>query len=131
MNALLLAQHVFPRDALRKAAALGFGAIRVREEFGGSGLESLDSAVVFEALARGCTSTAAYLSIHNMATWMIDAFGNQEQRAKWCASPADVDCTSSEYRELQMMSTSRFQDSEAGLDGVLQLVLSHGTWQRK
>ncbi|XP_003747002.1 isobutyryl-CoA dehydrogenase, mitochondrial [Galendromus occidentalis] len=88
-------EHIFPREALQKAAALGFGAIRVRDEFGGSGLESLDSAIIFEALARGCTSTAAYLSIHNMATWMIDSFGSTEQRAKWISKLASMEFCSS------------------------------------
>ena len=56
----------FPVDTLRQAAALGFGGIYVRYEFGGSALTRLDSAMIFEELARGCTSTAAFLSIHNM-----------------------------------------------------------------
>ncbi|XP_022663178.1 uncharacterized protein LOC111251134 [Varroa destructor] len=87
--------HIFPREALRAAAALGFGAIRAREEFGGSGLGNLDAAVIFEALARGCTSTAAYLSIHNMATWMVDTFGNKEQRSKWIPKLASMEFCSS------------------------------------
>ncbi len=73
----------FPVDVLRKAAALGMGGIYVRDEFGGSGLTRLDSALIFEALARGCPSVAAYLSIHNMSSWMIDRFGDEAQRAKW------------------------------------------------
>ncbi len=73
----------FPVDVLRKAASLGMGGIYVREEFGGSGLTRLDAALIFEALATGCPSIAAYISIHNMATWMIDRFGDDRQRAKW------------------------------------------------
>ncbi|MDA0663633.1 MAG: acyl-CoA dehydrogenase family protein [Proteobacteria bacterium] len=76
-------QRIFPKDALRRAAALGLAGIYVGEEHGGSGLSRLDSAVVFEALSGGCVSTAAYLSIHNMASWMIDRFGNDAQRAKF------------------------------------------------
>jgi alkylation response protein AidB-like acyl-CoA dehydrogenase len=68
------AKH-FPVDALREAAGLGMAAIYVREESGGSGLTRLDAALIFEALATGCPSTAAYLSIHNMVAWMIDRFG--------------------------------------------------------
>src|ERR1043166_5848679 len=71
--------EVFPVEALRKAAALGFGAITVREDVGGSGLSRLDSTIIFEELAQGCPSTEAYISIHNMAAWMIDAFGGDEQ----------------------------------------------------
>src|SRR5471032_681819 len=67
--------ETFPVEALRKAAALGFGGITVKEDVGGSALSRLDAALIFEELAQGCTSTAAYISIHNMAAWMIDAFG--------------------------------------------------------
>jgi alkylation response protein AidB-like acyl-CoA dehydrogenase len=73
----------FPVDVLQKAAALGMGGIYVREDFGGSGLTRLDATLIFEALATGCPSVAAYISIHNMSTWMIDRFGSDEQRAKW------------------------------------------------
>ena len=73
----------FPVDALRAAAKLGFAGIYVREDYGGAGLSRLDAAVVFEELAAGCTSTAAYISIHNMVAWMIDAFGSDQQRARW------------------------------------------------
>src|SRR5687768_6359129 len=74
---------VFPVATLRAAAALGFAGIYVREDQGGTGLSRLDAAIVFEELATGCTSTAAYLSIHNMVAWMIDAFGSAAQRACW------------------------------------------------
>ena len=73
----------FPVEALRRAAALGFAGIYVREEFGGSGLGRIDAAILFEELAAACVSTAAYLSIHNMVSWMIDRFGNGEQRARF------------------------------------------------
>src|SRR5215472_10008754 len=66
----------FPVAALRAAAALGFAGIYVGDEFGGSGLSRLDAAIIFEELAAACPSTAAYLSIHNMAAWMIDRFGS-------------------------------------------------------
>ncbi len=74
---------VFPIDALRKAAALGFAGIYVSEEYGGSDLSRLDAAVIFEELASGCVSTSAYISIHNMACWMIDQFGSVEQCKKF------------------------------------------------
>ena len=73
----------FPVAALREAAKLGFAGIYVGEEHGGAGLSRLDAAIVFEELAAGCTSTAAYISIHNMVAWMIDAFAAAEQRARW------------------------------------------------
>jgi len=76
-------QAFFPVETLRKAAALGLAGIYVREDVGGSALTRLDAALIFEALSSGCTSTAAFLSIHNMASWMIDTFGSEAQRRKW------------------------------------------------
>ncbi|MBL70094.1 MAG: acyl-CoA dehydrogenase [Rhodobiaceae bacterium] len=73
----------FPVDTLREMAGLGFAGIYLQEEHGGSGLSRFDAALIFEALSGGCTSTAAYMTIHNMASWMIDSFGNAEQRAKY------------------------------------------------
>src|SRR3954464_9838526 len=71
---------IFPVDTLRKAAALGFGGIYVKNDVGGSDLTRLDATLIFEELAQGCTSTAAYISIHNMAAWMVDAFGGRANR---------------------------------------------------
>lgn len=71
------------RGVLQELAGLGFAGIYVGEEHGGSGLTRLDAAMIFEELSRGCVSTAAFLSIHNMCSWMIDSFGNDEQRAQW------------------------------------------------
>lgn len=76
-------KSVFPVDTLRKAAALGFGGIYVRDDVGGSGLSRLDAALIFEELSKGCTSTAAYISIHNMAAWMIDSFAGDDQRNRF------------------------------------------------
>src|ERR687897_367422 len=76
-------QCMFPIAALREAAKLGFAGIYAREDYGGAGLSRLDAAVLFEELAAGCTSTAAYVSIHNMVAWMIDAFGDEAQRRRW------------------------------------------------
>jgi alkylation response protein AidB-like acyl-CoA dehydrogenase len=75
--------EIFPIAELRKAAALGFGGIYVKDDVGGSALTRLDATVIFEELAQGCTSTAAYISIHNMAAWMIDAYGGERQRRKF------------------------------------------------
>jgi len=72
-----------PIPTLRKAAELGFGAIYVKEDVGGSALTRLDAALIFEELSQGCTSTAAYLSIHNMVAWIIDRFGSEELRQKF------------------------------------------------
>jgi alkylation response protein AidB-like acyl-CoA dehydrogenase len=73
----------FPIDVLREAAALGMAGIYVAEDVGGSALSRLDAVLIFEALAQGCPTVSAYLSIHNMAASMIDRFGNDEQRGSW------------------------------------------------
>ena len=74
--------EIFPVDTLREAAALGFGGIYVAADVGGSALSRLDAVLIFEELAQGCPSTAAYISIHNMVAWMIDAFGAGELRRR-------------------------------------------------
>jgi alkylation response protein AidB-like acyl-CoA dehydrogenase len=76
-------EETFPVPAMREAAELGFAGIYVKGDVGGSELTRLDAALIFEELSAGCTSTAAYISIHNMASWMIDRFGSDEQRRKW------------------------------------------------
>ncbi len=81
----------FPVDVMRQAAALGFAGIYVQEEHGGSGLTRLDAALLFEELAYGDVSTAAFLSIHNMASWMIDRYGSDELRARLVPSLVTMD----------------------------------------
>lgn len=76
-------KHVFPRDTIRLAAELGFAAIYVSEESGGSGLGRLESALIMEAMAYGCPATSAFVSIHNMASWMLDHFGSAEVKARY------------------------------------------------
>lgn len=88
-------EHFFPVDVLRKAAALGFAGIYVREDVGGSNLSRLDAALIMEALSRGCTSTAAFISIHNMASWMIDTFGTDTQRQTWLPRLTTMDLIAS------------------------------------
>ena len=73
----------FPRDVLRAAGEMGFGAIYVSEESGGIGLGRVEAALVIEAMAYGCPGTSSYVSIHNMATWMIDAFGDADVKARY------------------------------------------------
>ena len=76
----------FPLATLRAAAELGMGAIYVRDDVGGTGLTRLDAALIFEALATGCPTVSAFLSIHNMAGWMIDRYGSPEQRQAFLPS---------------------------------------------
>ncbi|MGO4582479.1 acyl-CoA dehydrogenase family protein [Arthrobacter sp. 2RAF6] len=85
----------FPVDVLREAGTLGMGGIYVREEFGGSGLSRTDAALIFEELSKADPTIAAYISIHNMVVWMIDAFGNDEQRAKWVPQLASMEALGS------------------------------------
>ena len=84
-------KHVFPRDTIREAAELGFGSIYVSEESGGIGLGRLEAALIFEALAYGCPSTSAFISIHNMVCWMIDRFGSAEVKQKYLPSMITMD----------------------------------------
>src|SRR4028119_1924690 len=76
-------KHIFPREAIRGAAELGFGAIYVSEESGGIGLGRLEAAVSMEPRAYACPSTSAFISIHNMASWMIDRFGSARVKEKY------------------------------------------------
>src|ERR1700740_334591 len=73
----------FPVDVRREGAKLGSGGVYIREDVGGSALTRFDAALIFEALAQGCPTVSAFISIHNMASWMIDAFGSDTQRQKW------------------------------------------------
>ncbi|KAG0243162.1 Isobutyryl-CoA dehydrogenase, mitochondrial [Actinomortierella wolfii] len=76
-------EQSFPIDVLRKGAELGFGGLYTREDVGGSGLGRLETSIVFEALSTGDVSTTAYLTLHNMCAWMIDAYGSEGQRQKY------------------------------------------------
>ena len=75
--------EIFPVDTLREAAKLGFGGIYVAADVGGSALSRLDAVLIFEELAQGCPSTSAYVSIHNMVAWMVDAYGSSELRRRF------------------------------------------------
>ena len=83
-------EKIFPTDILKKAGELGFMGIYTPEEFGGIGLTRLDAAIIFEELAGGCTSTAAYMTIHNMVNWMISSFGNPEVAKKYCSKLSEA-----------------------------------------
>lgn len=87
--------HEFPVATLREAAELGMAGIYVAEEHGGTGLSRLDGVLIFEALAHGDVTTAAYLSIHNMVSWMVDAFGDDAQRDRWLPGLLSMDTPAS------------------------------------
>lgn len=84
-------KHLFPRATIKSAAELGFASIYVSEESGGIGLGRLEAALIMEAMAYGCPSTSAFISIHNMASWMIDRFGSQAVKDKYLPSLITMD----------------------------------------
>ncbi|KQU62497.1 acyl-CoA dehydrogenase [Sphingomonas sp. Leaf339] len=84
-------KHIFPRDTIKAAADLGFAAIYVSEESGGIALGRVEAALIMEAMAYGCPSTAAFISIHNMAAWMIDRFGSAAVKAKYLPDLVTMD----------------------------------------
>ncbi|MEM1230180.1 MAG: acyl-CoA dehydrogenase family protein [Pseudomonadota bacterium] len=95
-NAASWDEHsTFPLEAIRKSAELGFGGIYVGAEHGGIGLGRMEAALIMEAMAYGCPSTSAFISIHNMASWMIDCFGHDELRAKFVPRLVSMDLIAS------------------------------------
>jgi alkylation response protein AidB-like acyl-CoA dehydrogenase len=84
-------RHIFPRDTIKAAAELGFAAIYVSEESGGIALGRLEAALIMEAMSYGCPSTSAFISIHNMASWMIDRFGSQGVKDKYLPDLVTMD----------------------------------------
>lgn len=128
-------QKHFPVDVLRKAAGLGMGGIYIREDVGGSGLTRVDSVRIFEQLATGDPSIAAYISIHNMVAWMIDTYGNDEQRQRWLPGLCAMDKLGSYCltepgagSDAAMLGTKAVRDGdEYVLDGVKQFISGAGT----
>ncbi|MDV8025171.1 isobutyryl-CoA dehydrogenase [Rhodococcus sp. IEGM 1330] len=128
-------QKHFPVDVLRKAAGLGMGGIYIREDVGGSGLTRVDSVRIFEQLATGDPSIAAYISIHNMVAWMIDTYGNDEQRQRWLPGLCAMDQLGSYCltepgagSDAAMLATKAVRDGdEYVLDGVKQFISGAGT----
>ncbi len=84
-------KHIFPRDTIKAAAELGFAAIYVSEESGGIALGRLEAALIMEAMSYGCPSTSAFISIHNMAAWMIDRFGSAAVKDKYLPDLVTMD----------------------------------------
>ena len=84
-------EHEFPRETVKAAAELGFGAIYVSEESGGIGLGRLEAALIMEAMAYGCPATSAFISIHNMGAWMIDRFGDADLKGRYLPDLISMD----------------------------------------
>lgn len=125
----------FPVDVLREAGALGMGGIYVQEEFGGSGLTRSDAVLIFEELAKADPTIAAYISIHNMVVWMIDSFGNNEQRAQWVPQLASMEALGSYCltepgagSDAAALSTKAVRDGDDYvLNGVKQFISGAGS----
>lgn len=125
----------FPVDVLREAGALGMGGIYVQEQFGGSGLTRSDAVLIFEELAKADPTIAAYISIHNMVVWMIDSFGNDEQRAQWVPQLASMEALGSYCltepgagSDAAALSTRAARDGdEYVLNGVKQFISGAGS----
>lgn len=124
----------FPVDVLREAGQLGMGGIYVAEEFGGSGLTRSDAVLIFEELARADPTIAAYLSIHNMVAWMVDAFGSDRQRAQWVPGLASMETLGSYCltepgvgSDAAALSTRAARDGgDYVLNGVKQFISAAG-----
>ena len=101
-------KEIFPLETLKRAADLGMAAIYVDDLYGGSGLTRLDAAIIFEELSRGCVSTAAYISIHNMVTWMIDKHGSDDLRKRFIPN----------LSTMQKMSSYCLTEPGSGSDAV-------------
>jgi alkylation response protein AidB-like acyl-CoA dehydrogenase len=134
-NALAWDQKkIFPVDVMREAAALGMGGIYVREDVGGSGMTRLDAALIFEALATGCPTVSAFISIHNMIGWMIDRFGSDAQRHAWLPKLCSMDHLGSycltepgSGSDAAALSTRAVRDGDMYVvDGVKQFISGAG-----
>lgn len=128
-------QRHLPLDVIRKTAELGMGGIYVREDVGGSNLSRLDAAVIFEALATGCPAVSAFISIHNMAAWMIDQYGSAELRKKYLPSLTSMEkiasyCLTepgSGSDAAAMKTTARRDGDEYVLNGTKQFISGAGS----
>ncbi len=124
----------FPRDVVRQAGELGFGAIYISEEMGGINLGRLESALIFEALSYGCPSTAAFISVHNMASWMIDKFGGDEIKQRYLPSLVGMEklgsyCLtepSSGSDAAALRTTARLEGDHYVVNGTKQFITGGG-----
>ncbi|NQY95680.1 MAG: acyl-CoA dehydrogenase family protein [Henriciella sp.] len=125
----------FPVKVIRETAELGFAGIYVGEDVGGSALGRLDAALIFEQLSYGDVSTAAFISIHNMASWMIDRFGSDDQRKAWLPKLTSMELIASycltepgSGSDAAAMKTMAVRDGdEYVLNGSKQFISGAGT----
>ncbi|VEG44979.1 acyl-CoA dehydrogenase [Mycolicibacterium flavescens] len=127
--------HHFPTDVLREAAELGMAAVYCNEDVGGSGLRRLDGVRIFEQLATADPTVAAFLSIHNMCTWMVDTYGTPEQRKSWVPRLASMESIASYCltepgagSDASALRTRAVRDGDHyALDGVKQFISGAGS----
>ncbi|ANY21294.1 Acryloyl-CoA reductase (NADH) [Tsuneonella dongtanensis] len=126
--------HHFPRDVVQAAGELGFGSIYVSEESGGIALGRLEAALIMEAMAYGCPATSAYVSIHNMAAWMIDRFGGDEIKTRFLPSLVSMEKIAS-YALTEpgsgsdaaaLKTTARLDGDHYVLNGTKQFISGSG-----
>ena len=128
-------KHIFPVDTIKASAELGFGSIYVSEESGGIGLGRLEAALIMEAMAYGCPSTSAFISIHNMAAWMIDRFGSQTVKDKYLPDLVTMDkiasyCLtepSSGSDAAALKTTAKLDGDHYVLNGTKQFISGAGS----
>jgi len=126
---------IFPVDVMRQAAEMGFCGIYTSEDFGGTGLGRVEAAIIFEELARGDVAVAAFISIHNMATWMVDRFGSYDLRQRYVPSLTTMEniasyCLTepgSGSDAAAMRTTARLEGDEWVLNGSKAFISGAGT----
>ena len=126
--------HHYPVDVWKAAGELGFGAIYVSEESGGIGLGRLEAALIMEAMAYGCPATSAYISIHNMAAWMIDTFGGDDLKERYLPDLVSMDkiasyCLTepgSGSDAAALKTTARLDGDHYVLNGTKQFISGSG-----
>ncbi|MEG8039762.1 acyl-CoA dehydrogenase family protein [Sphingomonas sp. LR60] len=127
-------KHIFPRDTIKAAAELGFAAIYVSEESGGINLGRLEAALIMEAMAYGCPTTSAFISIHNMASWIIDRHGSAELKGRYLPDLVTMDRIASycltepgSGSDAAALKTSAYRDGDEYIvNGTKQFISGAG-----
>ncbi|WP_028966541.1 acyl-CoA dehydrogenase family protein [Sphingomonas phyllosphaerae] len=127
-------KHIFPRDTIKAAAELGFAAIYVSEESGGINLGRLEAALIMESMAYGCPTTSAFISIHNMASWIIDRYGSAELKARYLPDLVTMDRIASycltepgSGSDAAALKTSAYRDGDEYIvNGTKQFISGAG-----
>jgi alkylation response protein AidB-like acyl-CoA dehydrogenase len=130
-------EHHFPVDVIKKAGDLGFCSLYTPEEAGGLGLSRLDSSIIFEQLAMGCTTTTAMLTIHNMATWMVATWGSEDIKTQWMDKLVSGECIASYCLTepgagsdaASLLTSAKLQDGKYHINGSKMFISGAGETQ--